>query len=77
MPKINQQPCVLLGGKMEPSRNCSEAATRRTAKLPYLCVQNIMDAGLPGVAEPSGHIPGWEQQELFPNEPSEETACCG
>jgi len=74
MPKINQQPCVLLGGKMEPGRDYTKAHARGTTKLPYLCVQNSMDAGLQGVAEPSGHIPGWEQQELFPNEPSEETA---
>lgn len=74
MPKINRPPCVLLGGEMEPCRGYAQEHTRSTTKLPYLCVQNSMDASARGVAEPSGHIPGWEQQELFPNELSEETA---
>lgn len=74
MPKINQPPCVLLGGKMEPCRNYPKAHPGGTRKLPYLCVQNSVDASTWGVAEPSGHIPRWEQQELFPNELSEEAA---
>lgn len=74
MSKVNKQPCVLLGGKMEPRRNYPEAYAWGARKPPYLCVQNSVDAGPSGVAEPSGHIPGWEQQELFPNEPSEEAA---
>jgi hypothetical protein len=74
MQTFNRQACVLLGGKMEPRGDSPEAYARSTRKLPYLCVQSSMDAGTPGVAESSGHVPGWEQQELFPNEPSEETA---
>lgn len=74
MPKINRPPCVLLGGEMEPGRSYAQEHTGSTAKLPYLCVQNSMDASARGVAEPSGHIPGREQQELLPNELSEETA---
>lgn len=71
MSNVNSPPCVLLGGQMEPMRNLTERYARGTCKLPVLCVPCRVDAGTQGVAEPSGVIPRWEQQELFPIQPSE------
>lgn len=75
MQNLYRAPCVLLGGKMEPMRDIAEDHTRSTSKPPRLCVPRCVDASARGVAEPSGQLPRWEQQELFPNQPSEDEAC--
>lgn len=74
MQNLYRAPCVLLGGKMEPMRNLTQDHVRSASKPPRLCVPCCVDASARGVAEPSSQLPRWEQQELFPIQPSEDTA---